>query len=187
MKDQYTCAQCGKIFSAFPSYGHHVFCSNHCRYESYKLTPEKFWSHVDCSGGESACWIWQMSTDSGGYGQVSIDGRMVLVHRHAYEITVGLIPDEMELAHSCDTRLCCNFRHLIPMTHVENMKDAANKHRMPARRGSDNNKAKLTWEQVRDIRVRYAMGAFSQRKLAREFGVNQYAIWAIVTGKHWIE
>jgi hypothetical protein len=47
--------------------------------------------------------------------------------------------------------------------------------------------AKLTAEQVAEIRDRYKAGGISQQKLGDEFGVGQGAIQRIVSGKNWKE
>jgi group I intron endonuclease len=59
------------------------------------------------------------------------------------------------------------------------------KMRASARRGENNHKSKLTWEQVKEIRNRYIPRKVSQRKLASEFGVDQQVIWSIVNFKTW--
>lgn len=52
------------------------------------------------------------------------------------------------------------------------------------RRGEQNNKAKLTESQVREIRSRYSAGE-SSGPLAGEFGISRCQIWNILTGKQW--
>jgi len=55
------------------------------------------------------------------------------------------------------------------------------------KRGEGNPKAKLNWDQVRDIRARYAAGGIRQIDLAREYGVTQPNIGDIVRGNTWRE
>jgi DNA invertase Pin-like site-specific DNA recombinase len=50
--------------------------------------------------------------------------------------------------------------------------------------GQDNNTAKLTDEQVRDLRRRYAAGE-RLAKLARELGINRSTALRAATGKAW--
>ena len=57
-----------------------------------------------------------------GYGKVKIDGRMVAVHRLAYELFVGPIPEGLELDHLCRVRDCANPEHLEAVTHAENVR-----------------------------------------------------------------
>jgi len=54
-----------------------------------------------------------------------------------------------------------------------------------ARRGEKNYYSKLTLIQVEEIRNRYIPRKVSQRKLAKEYGVDQQVIWSIVNYKTW--
>jgi len=51
-------------------------------------------------------------------------------------------------------------------------------------RGDRNGNAKLTEEDIRDIRRRAGKGK-SQRALAREYGVSEGTIWGIIHRKTW--
>lgn len=53
-------------------------------------------------------------------------------------------------------------------------------------RGGNSHRAKLTEEQVRAIREKYATGSVSQRGLAREYGVEPRTINLIVHNKTWV-
>jgi DNA invertase Pin-like site-specific DNA recombinase len=52
-------------------------------------------------------------------------------------------------------------------------------------RGSTNGQAKLTEDDVREIRRLYATGNFTQRELALEFGIARSAIGKIVRRQAW--
>lgn len=39
----------------------------------------------------------------------------------SYEVFVGPIPEELELDHLCNVKVCINPRHLEAVTHEENM------------------------------------------------------------------
>jgi hypothetical protein len=181
----FACEQCGKICHTHNWQTR--FCSRACSGLYHRSKPADFWERVDKSDDQNACWLWKLGTDTRGYGQMGWEGKMKLAHRLAYELTYGPFPNKLEVCHSCDTPLCCNPHHLFLGTHQENMDDKAQKGRVKALRGDSNGHAKFTWQQVREIRARYAMGNITQRALAREHGVNQYAIWAIVIGKTWRE
>ena len=57
----------------------------------------------------------------------------------------------------------------------------------PYPRGEDNPGAKLTWPQVRSVRVLYATGEITQHQLALAFGVNRQCIFKIVNGLSWTD
>lgn len=81
---------------------------------------------------EDGCWLWTGSLWRGGYGKMRAGGRgRRLVHRVAYELMVGPIPEGMQIDHRChqlDTcsggeckhRRCVNPDHLSPATQLEN-------------------------------------------------------------------
>lgn len=79
---------------------------------------ERFWRKV--VPGPDCCMVWTGAQTRGGYGHVKAVGRMLRVHRVAYELRVGQIPDGLQLDHLCRNRLCVNPVHLEPVTNKVN-------------------------------------------------------------------
>lgn len=119
------------------------------------------------------CWMWTGSvTRYGGYGQVWIDGGVLLIHRLAWELTHGPIPDGLKVLHDCDNPPCCNSEHLFLGTQADNMADmrAKGRHRFGISQGEKHGCAKLTAVRVRSLRMIRELGV-SHRQLGNMFGV----------------
>lgn len=74
---------------------------------------------------DNGCWLWHGHRDDQGYGRWSharsVHGLSIYVHRAAYTLIVGSVPDGLELDHLCRVPHCANPEHLEPVTHRENM------------------------------------------------------------------
>ena len=148
---------------------------------------EIFWSFVDKSMGETACWLWVGKTTPDGYGYTSFDGKTWMTHRLSYHLCTHKIARGKKILHTCDTPPCVQPLHLWPGTQVENVADMDAKERRGTikgqRVGERHPLAKLTDAQVREIRERYLAGGVMQKDLAREYGVVDSAISHIIRGK----
>lgn len=67
----------------------------------------------------TGCILWQKPMDTG-YGHLSVNNKMQLVHRIAYEMFAP-IPENLVLDHLCRRRACINPEHLEPVTHAVNI------------------------------------------------------------------
>lgn len=135
---------------------------------------QRFWRKVQKAAPDE-CWIWQGAPDANGYGRFSVGGRagrQMLAHRYA----LGVTDPAISVLHSCDNPPCVNPAHLREGTNADNMRDMAVRERSRT--------TKLTASQVVEIR-RLAEAGVSQRRLAREFGVRQGNIHAIVSRATW--
>ena len=130
----------------------------------------------------NTCWLWSSQS----YGKLRVGvNRYVSAHRYAYELKYGPIPPGALVRHSCNVRNCVNPDHLLIGTHALNANDRKVRGRNNTPRGEHSSLARLTDEQVLDIRRRYTAGGVFQYELAREYGVTQPNIQAIVTGRSW--
>jgi hypothetical protein len=74
-----------------------------------------FWSRVDRSRPDG-CWSWLGAMKPNGYGIF----QKVRVHRIAYSLLRGSVPDDMSIDHLCRNRRCVNPAHLEVVTMREN-------------------------------------------------------------------
>jgi hypothetical protein len=125
---------------------------------------DRYWAKVDTEGPIPShcpelgpCWTWTASTDDLGYGQFKLDGRRRRAHKVSWLLTHGEIPDvepRLCVLHRCDNRLCVRPTHPSLGTHLDNMRDMANKGR--STHGERSARARLTAVQVAEIRERAA-------------------------------
>ncbi len=143
----------------------------------------RFWEKVRKT---DTCWLWQASTNQGGYGTFRANGASRLAHRLSWEEHYGAIPPATMVLHRCDNPPCVNPKHLFLGTQLDNMRDMANKGRSRSwdQLGTNHFNVKLDEQRVREIRNRFANGE-TQVSLAKEFGVSFQNIHLIVRRKKW--
>ena len=73
------------------------------------------------------CWIWQKSTNSAGYGQLTENKRYWLAHRYALACVRVVSPNDV-VRHSCHNTKCCNPEHLSIGCHKDNYRDSLHRH-----------------------------------------------------------
>ena len=120
-----------------------------------------------------------------GYGQIGLGVRSAGIgetHRVAYELAHGPIPPGMFVCHRCDNPPCVNPDHLFLGTHTDNMRDMVTKGRGSGARGLRNHNARLTDEQVQEIRAQYVPGV-NASKIARRFGISRQYVRELAQGK----
>lgn len=79
----------------------------------------------------TGCWLWTASVTNRGYGELMIrhTQRCAYAHRVSFALYNGLLPDDVEVRHTCDVPCCVNPSHLIVGTHADNMQDMARRGR----------------------------------------------------------
>lgn len=138
----------------------------------------RFWSKV-AIGDADDCWPWLAGKFANGYGAFSVGGNTIRAHRFAYQSYFGAVPSELVARHTCDNRPCCNPRHIIPGTQIENVADRDVRQRTA--RGEKCGTTKLTHTQIISIRS----DTREQRVIAKNYGVCKSTIGYIKRGETW--
>jgi hypothetical protein len=133
------------------------------------------------------CVEWPMNRDRNNYGRLTgEDGKKVeFVHRAAWMIVNGPIPDGLFVCHDCpngDNPACFRVSHLFLGTAADNQADSKKKGTKV--RGERVGGVKLKEEQVREIRALYKRGLY-YREIAPKFNVCPGAIGDIIRRKSW--
>lgn len=81
--------------------------------------PEEAFAARTVRRGE--CLIWTGAADKHGYGRMSVNGKLMLSHRYAWERENGpLSVEELVDHHVCYTPACVEITHLRVATHAQN-------------------------------------------------------------------
>jgi hypothetical protein len=140
--------------------------------------------HTDKTS-QDGCWLWTAYRNQKGYGQIQVNGHPHRTHRVAWSLVNGPIPDGMAVLHSCDNPACVNVAHLHLGTVADNNRERCERGRSHKPIGETNSRAKLTEQQVLEIRARYALGDIHQQELADEYDVCRSLISHIVNRYRW--
>lgn len=153
---------------------------------------DRFWEKVEKSDG---CWLWTAHVNNMGYGEFHLKSENSTVeyaHRVSWVLHHGDIPADLEILHHCDTPHCVRPDHLFIGTQQDNMRDMVSKGRQgdTGSTGEDHGMAKLTEDDVKEIRRRYIGGVnqfnpSNRRELAKEFGSAPAHVWQIYARKVW--
>lgn len=142
----------------------------------------RFWSKVALPD-ENGCMLWLGSPSSDGYGRMQVGPGRPKAHRISLWLAAGDPPStDSEAAHSCRQTLCVAPAHLRWATRVENDHD---KHRdQTDSRGERNANAKLTAQQVAEIRAKRSAGA-TGAELALAYGITRNHVYWLANGRSW--
>ena len=151
---------------------------------------ERFWSKVE-KGSPEECWIWTAARNGDGYGRFSVNGQIVGAHVFSFLLAGGKLTEENPwVLHTCDNPPCVNPAHLFGGNSLTNVQDCMEKGRAKMgtyERGPDwcSNLAKLTPEQVLEIRELAAAGELTQKQIGQQFGITEHAVGLIHLRKRW--
>lgn len=163
------------------------FCSVPCMSAGYKARSlSLFWKKVQvCEHGIDCpycCWPWMGETQNI-YRNVTIHGKQTSANRAAWEMWhKRAMHPELEAAHYCHFRPCCNPMHLHDATPKENAADSVRDNRRPS--GEKHPNSKLTDAlaleafRLRDAGWKYA-------DIAAYCHVSKSTIAFLLTGAFW--
>lgn len=143
---------------------------------------ERFWSRAE-RGPD--CWEWQGYRRPDRYGLVG--GRTtpkILAHRLAWQLTYGPIPTGLFVCHHCDNPPCVRPDHLFLGTQTDNMRDAAKKGRIYSGIGARRAMAKVTPQQVREIR---SLTGLTLKQIGMRYGIKASQVSKIRLGQCWAD
>ena len=158
----------------------------HLASRSHLGDSERFWSKVDMGGPVhpvigTACFDWTASKVGNGYGLFWFGGKTSRAHRVAWEMKNGPIPDDLQVLHRCDRRMCVRVDHLFVGTNQDNHDDMMAKGRNVNLRGEAHGNAKLKESEVLEIRS----SADPHREIASRFGVSRSLVYMIRARQKW--
>jgi hypothetical protein len=122
----------------------------------------------------SGCIEWQGNINTSGYGSIKRQG---FVHRIAWTLANGEIPEGMHVMHTCDNKKCYNPEHLMLGTRSDNMRDFHSKHKLKKREN-------LTSEEVISIITLLKYTDLSGLKISKMMGIDGTIISKIKLGRN---
>ena len=147
------------------------------------MNAQEFYYRVAVQG--NGCWEWRGARNAAGYGTVYWNGKSQISARVAWELDFGPIPEGLEVLHTCDNPPCVRTGHLYLGDDYDNAQDCICKGRDRKAFGELHGRAKLTKEQVLEIRRRALKGGETYASLSLEFHVSNVSIRNAVIGKTW--
>lgn len=146
------------------------------------------WDIIEKTDEIGDCWIWNSATTQNGYPILKIRGcGCKLVRPQVFLMNGGKLKPRQPVDVTCDERKCVNPAHLKASSVSEIAKKAAKrgafsgKARSAKIAAARRDKAKLTIEQAREIRMSQESGPV----LAKRYGVNRSVINGIKAGTRW--
>ena len=159
-------------------------------------TADRFWSKVQKT---ETCWVWIGAHVPRGYGIIHIrsQDRNVYAHRYSWEIHYGPVPDGLLVCHTCDNPPCVRPDHLFVGSVQDNSTDAKAKGRTASGerhgtkthpeafpKGSQCTHAKITEDQVREIRLAAANGE-KRASIGTRYGLHPAYVSLVVARRRW--
>lgn len=145
---------------------------------------ERLYSYLPAQLEPDQCWIANHCRDKNGYNRMCLGKKTVKLHRIAYTLAFGQIPEGLLVCHKCDVPACVAPHHLFVGTVMDNNRDCCRKGRARRANGIDKPNHKMKEKDIFVIRKLYDMG-FSYDKIGLLYSVSQSAIGSIIRGETW--
>lgn len=160
-------------------------CANplHLRCKSHE---ERFFENVIRNENLPNCWEWVGSLRPNGYGVFGVNGESIRSHRWSFGYVRGVaLNPEIKILHNCDNPKCVSPFHTRSGTIQDNVDDMVSRGRDFKSKGEDRPEAKLTEQDVRDIRRDYRPWENSMRMLAKKYCVTHVVIKMVIHRRTW--
>lgn len=146
-------------------------------------TSARFWAKVHKT---EQCWIWIAALfRETEYGAFSFNSRPISAHRFSWILHFEEIPKGLFVLHKCDCRRCVRPDHLFVGTQRDNMIDMRCKGRTFHPCGEDSGKARLTNEEVFEIRRLHSIEGMKAPQIARMFDTGERNVHHIINRQSW--
>ncbi len=155
----------------------------------------RFWSYVQKGEG---CWWWKNKPATSGYGDFGFGKKSHCgAHRISYFLAKGPFPKHLNICHTCDHPMCVRPDHLWVGTNQQNIADRDQKGRTAKGDihhwhtnveqffGERNPAAKLTPEQMFNLRKDRELLGLSYPKLGAKYGISFAQAYRIVQRTSW--
>ncbi|WP_213805742.1 HNH endonuclease [Granulicella sp. dw_53] len=146
-----------------------------------KLTPvARLIEKLDLVSSSTDCWLYLGALAPNGYGIFNDgDEGSVLLHRYAYNLFYGPIPEGKVVMHKCNVKNCCNPKHLKAGTQKQNIAQCIREGRKPK---TYKKRRPVTESELNEIRTRHAAGE-SAYKIGKSLNRSEPLLSAILSGK----
>lgn len=121
----------------------------------------------------------------GGYQRVRLGRQKYLVHVVVAEVFIGPKPAGHQVNHkdgNTSNNAVANLEYVTPSANVRHSLDVLGRKRAC---GSRNGAARLTEEQVQQMRAAFLVGGVSHTALAARYGVSRSTVSRIISGRYW--
>lgn len=131
------------------------------------------------------CALWTGAVTDRGYGTYKLEsGVQTSIHRIAYIVYHGSIPDGLVVMHSCNNKLCIAEAHLVAGTQQQNHLDSLADGLFVPPHGEEHWAAVLDADLVRYIRSKASEGRRA-RDISLEVGIARQTVQDVIARRTW--